>query len=244
MERQICQRPPKTEKTFNNHRTASKATTTPLVHDIFESIFAADGVLADAKGNSADAKNKVAIKKESDEEEEEDDGDEEDPEKFAQNTQRRRRELSKEEKKERGRRNARGFEGEWIGSVLETVGKKDFYAGVRIEGQSYAVGDHVLIKGKRCYVVFIRVVVQLDGIQAATRSFSYLCLSSQVETFEPRLTWDSSLLFGRIPTERCGCTRIGWSVLPRRFLRKLVILMNCSSSTTAKTSSSAILFAR
>ena len=44
----ICQRPKTSEKTANNHRSTSKATTTPLVHHIFESIFAADGVLDDA----------------------------------------------------------------------------------------------------------------------------------------------------------------------------------------------------
>ena len=145
----ICKRPPKPEKTYNNHKTTSKATTTPLVHDIFESIFAADGVLADAKGDlSEGTKDQKPLKKELDEdEEEEDDGDEEDEEKFAQNTQKRRRELSKEEKKERGRRNANGFDGEWIGASIGSKGKKDFYSGVRVGNQQYAVGDHVLITG-------------------------------------------------------------------------------------------------
>ena len=80
-----------------------------------------------------------------DEDEEED---EEETEKFAQNTQHnRRRELSKEEKIERGRRNAKNFDGAWIGEYIATKGKKEFYAGVKIKGLEYRVGDHVLIKG-------------------------------------------------------------------------------------------------
>ena len=76
-----------------------------------------------------------------------DEDDEEETEKFAQNTQpKRHRELSKE-KIERGRRNAKNFDGAWIGESIATKGKKEFYAGVKIKGQDYRVGDHVLIKG-------------------------------------------------------------------------------------------------
>ena len=58
----ICQRP----KTANNHRSTSKATTTPLVHHIFKSLFAADGVLDDAddvKSQCVDGKDdKIVVK--------------------------------------------------------------------------------------------------------------------------------------------------------------------------------------
>ena len=78
---------------------------------------------------------------------EDDEDDEEESEKFAKNTQqKRRRELSKE-KIERGRRNAKNFDGAWIGESIATKGKKEFYAGVMIKGLEYGVGDHVLIKG-------------------------------------------------------------------------------------------------
>ena len=139
----------KTEQTSNDHRSASKASTTPLVHHIFESEFAKDGVLDDSEDHFA---TKSTIKKEVKKEKEEDDGDESgenDEEKFAQNTQHRRRHLSKEERKGKEKRICkRGFEGEWIGPSIGSKRKKDFYSGVSVDGKEYRVGDHVLITGK------------------------------------------------------------------------------------------------
>ena len=143
----ICKRP-KEEKPGNNHRTASKATTTPLVRYIFESIFAEDGVLDDDAQRDSTTVSKVQVKKDLDETEDDDEEDED--EKFDKNTQhKRRRVLSKEEKRERALRKSgiKHFDAEWIGPSVGCKGKKDYYAGIRLNGKEYRVGDHVLING-------------------------------------------------------------------------------------------------